>query len=199
LYNLQEQINKDSLQNKIEVIVFKDDFENSIGFKRNKLLQASSGKFTCFVDDDDILHPNYCNIINNIIEANDDIQHIGFKIKFFMNGHRRNDAYHSLKFKGWFQNHQGYYRQTTTLNPILSSVSKQFSFPEKNNEEDKDWVTKIIDSKLLIKEYYIDDYMYEYWYNDQTSLSYTRRDTNKDNQKLEWIPKDINNLNVKYL
>jgi glycosyltransferase involved in cell wall biosynthesis len=199
LFGLQEQITKNSLQDKIEIIVFKDNFENSIGKKRNTLLQAATGKFTCFVDDDDVLNPNYCRIMNDIIESNNDIQHIGFRVKLFMNGQRRQDAFHSIQFKGWYQNHTGYYRETTTLNPILSEISRSFPFPEKNNEEDKDWVTKIIESKKLIKEFYIDDYMYEYWYNDNTSLSFVRRDRNRGNQSLDWQLKDVSGLNVVYL
>ena len=151
LSSLEAQIINNSLQDKIEVIVFKDEFENTIGAKRNRLLQASKGKFTCFIDDDDIIHPNYCRIMSDIIDEEDDIQHIGFKVRLFINGNRSRETYHSIKFKGWYQNHSGYYRQTTTLNPILGIISRSFTFPEKNNEEDKDWVMKVIDSGLLIK------------------------------------------------
>ena len=199
LSSLEAQIINNSLQDKIEVIVFKDEFENTIGAKRNRLLQASKGKFTCFIDDDDIIHPNYCRIMSDIIDEEDDIQHIGFKVRLFINGNRSRETYHSIKFKGWYQNHSGYYRQTTTLNPILGIISRSFTFPEKNNEEDKDWVMKVIDSGLLIKEHYIDDYMYEYLYNDNTSLSFTRRDKNKENQGLDWQVREIKNLSVIYI
>jgi len=196
LFDIQNQIVDNSLEDRIEVVVFKDNFENSIGAKRNRLLKAALGKFTCFVDDDDKIHSEYCKIMNDIIAVNDDIQHIGFKVKLFMNGHRRKETYHSLQYKGWYQNKSGYYRETTTLNPMLASISKKFVFPEKNNEEDKDWVTQVINSGLLKKEYYIDDYMYEYSYNDRTSLSFVRRDSNKSNQKIEWELKDIDKIKV---
>jgi len=198
LFILNDQIINNSIQDKIEVVVFKDNFENTIGFKRNKLLSLSTGKFTCFVDDDDIIHQNYCKTMNDIIEVENDIQHIGFKVKVFIDGKRRIDAFHSIKYRGWYQNSLGYYRQTTTLNPILSSISKQFIFPEKNNAEDKEWVDKIIRSGLLLKEHYIDDYMYEYLYNNRTSLSFVRRDVNKGNQKIDWNPRNID-IGVIYL
>jgi len=199
LSDIQRQVVDNSLEDKIEVIVFEDDFENTIGYKRNKLLEAANGKFTCFVDDDDKLHSEYCKIISEAIEEHDDIQQIGFKLKLFINGRRRQETYHSLQYKGWYQNRSGYYRETTTLNPMLASISKQFVFPEKNNEEDKDWVNKVIESGLLKKEYYIDDYMYEYMYNDSTSLSFTRRNANRNNQKIDWELKEIDKLKVEML
>ena len=196
LCSLEEQVVRNNLRDKIEVVIFKDNFENSIGFKRNKLLKAASGKFTCFVDDDDLVHTEYCKIMTDTIEKNPDIQHIGFKLKYFHNGLRGKDAFHSLQYKGWYETPAGYFRETTTSNPIRSDISKQFKFPDKNNQEDKDWVTQIIESRLLQKEHFIDDYMYEYYSHDLISLSADRKNRNQGNQSLPWFPKEITGLNI---
>jgi len=193
---LENQIIDNNLENKIEVVAFLDNFENSIGYKRNKLLEKSTGKFTCFVDDDDILSDEYCKTISDIIDNNENIQHIGFKVKLFINGKERQPVYHSLKYKGWYRDKGAYYRETTTLNPILSSISKQFKFSEINMGEDKKWVDLLIESKLLKEEYFIDEFMYHYYYNKSTSLSGDRQNINKNNQKINWEIRENNKLKI---
>jgi hypothetical protein len=195
LYHLDNQVQTGGIKEKIEVITFKDNFENKIGFKRNKLIEAASGKFTCFVDDDDILNDRYCNLIVNAIEQNEDIQHIGFKLKFYMGGNERKPVYHSLRYKGWYQDANGYYRQTTHLNPILSTISKSVKFQELNNEEDLQWANDIIKTDLLQKEVFIDEFMYFYYMSRRKSLSGDKKQNIK-NQNIDWQVKDIKELNL---
>jgi len=195
LSSLEDQIVSD-LDGKIEVITFVDNFENTIGYKRNKLLEAATGKFTCFVDDDDVLHPEYCSTIVGAIEAYPEVQHIGFKVRVFINGGERRPAYHSLQYIGWYQNRNGYFRQTTTLNPMLSSISKSVKFKEINMREDEQWVKDIIATGKLQKEYFIDDFMYLYYFHESTSLSGDRRMRNQQNQKINWGMKPITKLKV---
>ena len=195
LSSLEDQIVPD-ITEKIEVITFVDNFENTIGYKRNKLLEASTGKFTCFVDDDDIIHPKYCQTMIGAIENNGDIQHIGFKVRVFINGVERMPAYHSIQYVGWYQNRKGYFRQTTTLNPMLSSISKSVKFKEINMREDEQWVKDIIATNKLQKECFIDDFMYLYYFHESTSLSGDRRNRNQQNQKINWEAKPITKLKV---
>ena len=73
------QIESNKLQDKIEVVVFQDGFQATIGEKRNRLLETSTGKFTVFIDDDDDISENYCKKINTIIERKN-VDYIGYKL-----------------------------------------------------------------------------------------------------------------------
>ena len=81
LYNLEKQILENNLEDKIEIIIYKDNFEHSLGNKRNRLLELAKGKYSVIVDDDDQVSNNYCKLINEVIENTDDDQ-IGYDIEF---------------------------------------------------------------------------------------------------------------------
>ena len=177
LLNIENQITQNHLEEKIEVIVFKDNFEYTIGHKRNTLLDSSQGTFTVYVDDDDELNRNYCKIMSNIID-NKKIDYIGHRISRFFNGKEHPYEYRSIHFKSCYTDPCGKsYRHVSHTNPILSTVSKTFKFPEWNSAEDADWCEQIYKSNLLKKEHYVGDSMYIQHYNDETSLSKDAKDS----------------------
>ena len=57
----------------VEIILLTDEGESPIGTKRNKALEASRGKYICFVDDDDIVSNGYADLILDKILEDPDV------------------------------------------------------------------------------------------------------------------------------
>ncbi len=164
------QIKALNLQDKIEILAFKDNREYPVGFKRNELLRASQGKYTCFLDDDDDVHDNYIAMIYNALKQNPDcvsltgiISHHGEHCKKFI---------HSLKYNSYFEQDNIYYRPPNHLNPMRRSIAVQFMFPELNHSEDIRWAMAVTHAQLLKTEIVIDEPYYFYKCSDNPLNKY---------------------------
>jgi|688.fasta_scaffold341942_1 hypothetical protein len=71
LTSLQNQIVNNNLQDLIEIVIYKDNFEKSLGEKRNFLIENSLGKYVVFIDDDDMVSDDYCKDIFEVIRTKD--------------------------------------------------------------------------------------------------------------------------------
>lgn len=89
LFEIQNQIIKDDLHDKIEVLVFKDDFENSVGEKFNRLIESSSGKFCVLIGDDDMISSNYCKLITDEIIKNPNVDQISHNHRYYHNNRKK--------------------------------------------------------------------------------------------------------------
>ncbi|MBS1586680.1 MAG: glycosyltransferase family 2 protein [Bacteroidetes bacterium] len=47
------------------------------GAKRNTLLQQAKGEFIAFIDDDDMVHEKYMDLVLNCIQSNPGIDYVG--------------------------------------------------------------------------------------------------------------------------
>lgn len=163
---LTKQIEENGLQDKVEILVFKDNGENTIGKKRNHLLQTSKGEYICYVDDDDDVEDNYISLIYNKLEQEkpDCVSLVGI-ITF--NGQNPRTFIHSIKYDSYFEKDNVYYRPPNHLNPIKRDIAIQFKFPENSFGEDTDWAMQIARSGLLKKEAVVDTPYYFYLYVDK--------------------------------
>ena len=84
LTGLQNQIIENNLQDKIEVIVYEDDFETVIGYKKNKLYESAKGKYVVSIDDDDMVSDDYCKTLIDVID-NHDVDQISFTHAYYHN------------------------------------------------------------------------------------------------------------------
>lgn len=159
---LQNQIEQLRLSDTIEILYFNDNRENSVGFKRNALLRASQGKYVCYVDDDDDIHDQYIEFIYNRLIKNPDCLSLAGIITF--DGISSCHFIHSLQYDYYFDKDGVYFRPPNHLNPIRRSIAVQFSFPERNFEEDTDWAMQLARSKLLKTEEIISEPYYFYHY-----------------------------------
>lgn len=161
IYNkLQQQIHQNGLDDKVELLYFSDMGENTVGFKRNALLQQSKGCYVNFMDDDDDVADNYISMIHEKLKLNPDcVNLIGI---ITTNGKNPKKFIHSINYHSWFEKDGIYYRPPNHLNPIKRSIAIQFLFPEKNYGEDAVWSMAIAKSGLLQKEEWIDTPYYFY-------------------------------------
>ena len=56
---LWAQVKECNLVGKVEILTEIDNRKNSIGWKRNRLLERAEKEYVCFIDDDDIISSNY--------------------------------------------------------------------------------------------------------------------------------------------
>lgn len=166
IYNqLKIQIAEHSLENEVEILYCKDNREHSVGFKRNLLIQEAQGEYTCFVDDDDIVHRNYVQMICNALEQKPDCVSLIGIITF--DGHSPTPFIHSIEYDNYFFQNGKYYRPPNHLNVMKRSIALQFKFPEINMGEDTDWAMRIAQAKVLKTEVKINEpyYFYLFFYN----------------------------------
>ena len=101
IYNkLLNQIKENNLENEIEIIYFKDNKENTVGFKRNFLLEKSTSQYISFIDDDDDISNNYIKLIYNTLLNNPDCVSLNGIITFNENNPRQ--FIHSIKYNKYF-------------------------------------------------------------------------------------------------
>jgi len=148
----------------VQLLPFLDD-SLTIGEKRNWLLDASSGEYVCFIDDDDLVNKDYISTLMKGIETQPDC--ISLRGVMTTNGGNPEVFEHSIKYNAYktTNNFIKYERYPNHLNCIKASIAKQFRFPSINHGEDTDWATQIHNSGLLKHEYYTDVMLYQYLYN----------------------------------
>lgn len=146
----------------VEILVYEDEKDRSIGEKRNQLLEWANGEYLCFFDDDDKPSKNY---IKNLMEGiGKDVDCCSLRGIITFDGETPELFEHSIKYKEYktTDNPIMYERYPNHLNCIKSSIAKQFKFPEINHGEDTDWATQIHNSGLIKTEHYINDVIYHY-------------------------------------
>lgn len=140
----------------VEILIFFNNYEYSLGFLRQSMIEEAHGEYVTHIDDDDMVPEDY---VDSIYPLLDGIDYVGFKVRFIDNGLDMPTAYHSLKYRSWAQDSDGYYRNVTHLNPVRRELALEAGFPvEVNIGEDEQWAVKV-NAKT---EHFIDREMYTY-------------------------------------
>ena len=172
MQRLEYQIRQLGPVPEVEVVLFEDNKENPVGFKRNKLLQDAKGDFVVFVDDDDELSDDYIFQIYTAILDHPKVDAIGLRGIITVNGGNPRQVIYSMHNQGNYESDGIYYRPPCHLTPIRRTIAQRFRFPDgKNFGEDTDYATEILNSKAVKSEFFIDKVLYHYRYN--ASLSQT--------------------------
>ncbi len=165
LPNLLSQIDSQAklYPNEVEVVIDTSE-QDSVGAKRNRLLQDAKGEYMAFIDSDDEIADNYIDLIMKAVDAKPDC--VSLKGIITTDGKNPLVFEHSLKYDAWKTNEVSnpirYFRFPNHLNTIKTSIAKQIKFAEKNHGEDFEWSTELHYSGLLNTEYYIDQVIYFY-------------------------------------
>jgi len=159
---LEPQLNKN-----IELLIDIDEGEVSIGVKRQRMLEKAKGKYICFVDDDDIVAPDYIELITDALKGGPDC--VGIHLLHYVNGKAYGKTYHSLKHDHWWQeadpdNPGGFlfYRCPNHLNPVKKEHALKAGYPDLRHGEDKVYSEKLY--QYLKTERYISEPIYYYYH-----------------------------------
>lgn len=186
----------DKYQRQIEVLLFWNNFEYSLGFLRQSMLEEARGEYICHIDDDDMVPEDYCDTILPLLDGTD---YIGFKVNFLDSGKKMKPVYHSLKYQTWYEDADAYYRGVTHLNPVRTELARLSSFPtEYNVGEDSKWAIGMKDKCKT--EHFIDREMYTYDHEGDDSVAYAARQSDTPirpifkSKNIRFHPKSTENL-----
>jgi glycosyltransferase involved in cell wall biosynthesis len=114
----------------------------SVGIKRNDLVKKAQGKYLCFLDDDDTIPSNYIETLLRMAQTDADILTFRqiFKCDFYWSvcqfylGSTNDEA----TPEGTFM------RSPFHVCPVKSEYAKRVEFSDKNNAEDWEWMSKVL-------------------------------------------------------
>jgi len=158
---LEPQVTK-----QVQVVVLYNNFEKTIGELRQQILNEAQGEYISFIDDDDLVPPDFVATILPHLNGKND--YVGFKVALFNNGVRKKPVYHSLKYHDWYEDDAGYYRDITHLNPLKTELARQGTFVGMAGE-DVQWANQVRGKAK--KEVFIDRELYEYRHSQTDTLS----------------------------
>lgn len=166
LARLMERL-EPQLNDRIEVLAFVDNGERAIGAKRQRLLEMSLGQWVCFVDDDDLVSPDYCHRIAEALSHDPDV--VGFRLIQYIDGELAAHAIHSVNAAGWRsrQEKNGLLKHDRTpnhLNPVRREMALSIGYKPQNVGEDADYAKRLRTAYPAMREQFVDADLYEYWY-----------------------------------
>ena len=161
---LLNQIKQHNLENRVQILSICDTKDISVGEKRNMLINSSNGRYVCFIDDDDIVSDDYLIQIFRAIESNADV--ITFCGEYVENELRTPFSI-SRVHRGNYNEAGMLYRLPNHLCPVKREIAVSCLFTHKNFGEDSDYADKI--NQHITNEFHIQDKLYFYLYNAQTS------------------------------
>lgn len=178
LDRLLDTLNKQKNSNVLVSVFNTDGINMTIGTKRNAMLAQSKGRYSSFIDDDDLVSDDYIqNILTSIDSKQPDV--IGFKVAYYNNGKQTGMIDQSTKYR---QFNKEIYRQPDNsaffnitkpvnhLNPVKTDIAQRVGFPDLRYGEDKVYSAML--QNYIKSSDYIDKYMYHYlWTNNDNSLN----------------------------
>lgn len=152
-----------------------DNREMTIGTKRQGMLQAATGKYMSFIDDDDRVTIHYFEDAAACIAGNFDCMRLRGQIS-------RWTFTHSLanKLTDPMANETTFLRPPNHLNLMKADIAKNIKFRDATSGEDLDWTIKLARSGFLRTEYQSDESRIHYIYDigdrqmGESTLAYQR-------------------------
>ncbi len=160
--HLQSQIAGCGAAHEVEVLYLRDDRVLSTGEKRNRLVQAATGEFVSFVDDDDRVSNGYVSSILEILRGNSDVDCIGIRVVKTFKGKHAREYVQSLQYRDYFSRNGKYYGPPYILNPIRRSIAARYPFMPVSYSEDMEWALRLSEERALKKEKFLDAILYHY-------------------------------------
>ena len=161
---LKRQIEITGTQDKVKIIINRDDGRMLIGKKRNEMIKEVTTPYTAFIDDDDLVDGNYIREMMFQIEHHQP-DAIGFKglLKNIHTG-RSNVFIHKCGEK-YEKRGNIYFRPVNHLNPMRTEFFREVPFPELAHGEDYAQCLELQKRELITDCAFIDKIMYHYFFN----------------------------------
>jgi hypothetical protein len=160
LASIEEKKNRICPDIRIEVNLYYDNREMSIGAKRQSLLQGSVSKYSSFVDDDDDVTDAYFEDGAACIRGNYHVARLRGQMAQFTFTHSIENT-----LDGFMARNGVFVRPPNHLNVILTEVAKFVKFGDAVRGEDLDWTIRLAQYGFLTREYTSDHDRIHYIYN----------------------------------
>jgi hypothetical protein len=151
---------------RVELLVFLDNRQRTIGEKRDALVQMSRGKFVAFCDDDDDVAPNYISAIVAAIAANPHVDVITFKQRVLVDG-VEGICHFSLQHQNEPFRAGTFHRNAWHVCAWRGELARRYRFPAINYGEDWSWAKHLV--MEAAGEYHIDEILHVYRYDRNVS------------------------------
>lgn len=155
---------------KIEILS-NDRMDIDVGTKRDNMLQAAKGKYSCFIDDDDDITNTYFKEYETLLKDGNDYDCCSLVGRYYSNGLFINPFYHSTKYTSWFETGRGFFRYINHLNLIKTHISRSVGFKTMRHGEDRDFSNRLRECGRIKTEGTPKDIMYHYFYVDKNAIT----------------------------
>jgi len=169
LAELEKQIGDNK---EVEILSLYDNRRMTIGEKRNMLLSLARGKYLTFIDDDDMVSPDYISEILKVIKntANDEVP--VDCITFIQDYYKKGQYVHTCTYSKDFDYTLDTAAKKWTGKPAhtmiwRTEIAKQRSFPNLQLQEDVGWCRQV--TELIQREYFIPKVLYRYMFDPAKS------------------------------
>ena len=143
----------------VGVRVFRDNLETGYGEKCQALLDSSTADYVSFVDDDDMVAPDFVARVLDALAGSPD--YVGFRVLYTVDGLFRLPVIHSLRFPDWINTPDELQRDLVHFNPIRRDLALLGEW-EGGMGADFRWATQVRATGRVRDEAFIDAEMYRY-------------------------------------
>lgn len=154
-------------QDRVEVLVLSDTKRMSIGYKRNVLANAATGKYIVFVDDDDRVAGHYVRSLLNATMSDADV--LTFLAEVTLDGGPPKICHYSKDWPHDYNTDSQYRRLPNHICAVQRRHALATGWGDLNYGEDADYGPRLL--PRLHSQYHIDDTLYYYDFNSRTSES----------------------------
>jgi len=138
--------------------------EESIGAKRNELIQRAHGEYCVFIDDDDWVSSRYMWHVLDALSQKDKPDCVGVFGPVFFGEVYYGMMYNSLQYHDWnFDGKGKWFRPPTRWNPMKTALARQVQYRDISSSEDYHWTLEMRDRKLIKTEAQATEPLYYYY------------------------------------
>lgn len=152
------------LSDKICININQNNGSRSIGHYRNELLKSVKTPYCVFIDDDDVVSPEYIESHLKAIESQPDA--VGFHGEITTNGTHPTIFEHRFG-NNWENYRMQYLRPISHINLIKTEIAQQIGYNDLGFAEDSDFSKRLAESGLIKSAEFINQTMYYYLYNSK--------------------------------
>lgn len=150
----------------VEMLILPDNGEQTIGAKRNTLLEGATGDYVAFIDDDDMISKDYVEKVLAALEGNPDCASLDGYV-YWRDGSKRLFR-HSIEYTSWYTSEGIDYRMPSQINAVKREYALQVRFPEINHGEDHQYSKGL--QQYLKTEGKVDGVIYHYYQSNEFPL-----------------------------
>jgi hypothetical protein len=159
-------------EGEVEVLVYRDNFEASVGSKRDVLVRSATADYVSHVDDDDMIVSDYISTIYPLLDG---VDYVSFDLVARGGGHGNLIVSHSLAhIPEWTPERR--LVDIGHLMPMKRELHASSPFGDIGWTEDQRWADQLRMNHVLHTEHHIDRVLYEYRVSDGSLWNNPPRD-----------------------
>lgn len=155
----------------VGVRVFRDNLQTGYGEKCQALVESSDADYVSFIDDDDMVAPDFVASIVAALEHEPD--YVGFNVLYTEDCVPQVPVVHSLEREGWHNEHDCLYRDLVHFNPIRRELALRSRWYG-GNGADRQWADGLRAQACVREQVYIARELYQYRHSMADTFSAPR-------------------------